>query len=383
MPRHSIQLARLPQISFHGEPAFGRIISRTGRLCRFGIGGCICRRLRRATADSRAGGTMRKNGDHCPVGQGPLSRHSVSSNSLSIPRPDSYRRFSLYLVLAATSCLACARTGCASEVPTTNKELRENAIQSIPFDRLTAESKSRILSVVNRPTIHRRLPSQDVECHPDVHIFLLRHPEVVVNMWQIMGATSMKLMRIGPYSFDSTDGAGTDARVELVYGTPEVHVLYGEGRYEGPLLKRATTGRCVMLLRSEYAADDTRRTRIGSSLDVFMQLDNVGAEIVAKTLQPLFGKTADHNFAETAKFVGRVSEAIESNGEGVERLASRLTNVQPEVRDQFARLAQRVHAQTAARMVRAEVDVDDGSSTNVRANAASRLGRRAVVEPLR
>jgi hypothetical protein len=282
-----------------------------------------------------------------------------------------------------TTVLAVAPSGSAIEVAATNKELRENAIQSIPFDRLTTDSKSRILGVVNRPTIHRRLPTQDVDCHPDVHLFLLRNPEVVVNMWQIMGATSMKLMRTGPYSFDSTDGAGTDARVELVYGTPEVHVLYGEGRYEGPLLKRATTGRCVMVLRSEYAADEDRRTRIGSSLDVFMQLDNVGAEIVAKTLQPLFGKTADHNFAETAKFVGRVSEAIESNGQGVERLANRLTNVQPEVRDQFARLAHQVHAQSAARTVRVDVASDGGGSSRAGDDGSNRLGRRAIVEPLR
>ena len=272
--------------------------------------------------------------------------------------------------------VACLRPA-AAQVSSSNRDLRESAIQSIPFDKLTEDCKSRLSRVVNRPTLHRRLPTQTVECNPDLHLFLLRNPEVVVNMWQIMGATTMTLKRTGPYSFSSTDGAGTESNLELVYGTPELHVLYGEGKYEGPLLKRATTGRCVLVLKSSYDGTDQARSQVSDYLDVFLQLDDVGSEIVAKTLQPLLGKTADHNFAETTKFVGRVSSSIEKNNQGVERLANRLLHVQPEVREQFVRLAEKVHNQARAFGVSdardADLSLQDSSSLSPTKRSAQLL----------
>jgi hypothetical protein len=181
-----------------------------------------------------------------------------------------------------------------------------------------------------------------------MHTFLIRNPEVVVNMWQLMGVTNVNLKRTGPFTFDASDGAGTASKMEIVYGTADTQVMFGEGTYEGPLLKRKVNGRCVMVLKSAYGRDEIQQTNIASQLDVFLQLDNMGVDLIAKTLHPLLGKTADHNFAETANFVGRVSQAIEKNPSGAERLAARLNNVSTEVKDQFIRVS-RVAAQEAAR----------------------------------
>jgi len=255
------------------------------------------------------------------------------------------RRETLKAIAAVASAVMAPQFGVAFDLVPGANALRESAIEAIPFDELTDESRQRISSIVNRPTIHRHVPSQTVECSPDVHLFMLRNPEVVVNMWQIMGATNMTLKRTGPFTFNSTDGVGTKSNLELVYGTPELHVLYGEGSYEGPLLKRGTTGRCVLVLKSRYGNSPEQRANVSNQLDLFLQLDNVGAELVAKTLQPMLAKTVENNFNETAKFVGRVSQLIEKNSGGIERLARRLSNVEPETREEFVRVAARVYAQ--------------------------------------
>jgi hypothetical protein len=54
------------------------------------------------------------------------------------------------------------------------------------------------------------------------------------------------------------------------------------------------------------------------------------------------GKIADLNFLQTVAFVGSLSKTAEVNTPGVRRLASRLTAIEPDVRDQFALLAERV-----------------------------------------
>ena len=230
----------------------------------------------------------------------------------------------------------------ASPEPSSANAMRDAAIQSIPFNELTDETQAKLWNVISKSTLHRRMPVQTIDCDPDLYLFFVRKPEVVVNMWQLMGISTMSMKRTGAYTLDALDGSGTQSKVELIYGTPETHVMYGEGVYEGPLLKRRINGRCVMVLKSGYQKTPLQRTNISSQLDVFLYLDNVGADLVAKTLQPVLGKTADQNFVETAGFVSRVSLAIEKNSSGVPRLAARMNNVQPEVRTEFVRVSSAV-----------------------------------------
>lgn len=229
------------------------------------------------------------------------------------------------------------------------REARELARNLIPFERLTPATQERLWSVVERPTMYRRLPAHTVGCDPDLYLFFLRNPDVIVNMWQLMGATSLSVRRTGAYMFDARDGVGTQAKIELVFGTPDTHVFLADGAYEGPLLKRRTQGRCVMVLKSDYVRDARQRVHVTNQLDAFMQVDQVGAELVVKTLQPVIGKTADHNFGETLLFMSRVSQSLEKNASGVPRLASRLTGVEPEVRDKFVEVATAVNHKTLLR----------------------------------
>jgi len=184
-----------------------------------------------------------------------------------------------------------------------------------------------------------------VACDPNLYLFLLRHPEVVVEIWQLMGVTDLKLARSGPESFKVADNAGTTGHVEFLYGDQNVHVLYVEGEYRGPLYPRAIKAHCVLAMHSRYARRADGSYAITSRLDTFVDVKNVGADLVAKTFQNVFGRTTDHNFIETAGFIGKLSETAEDNPGGVQRLAGKLTGVDPQVRDLFAQCA----AETARR----------------------------------
>lgn len=248
----------------------------------------------------------------------------------------------------AGSWLGSARTR-GQEQAVTSREAREEAVRSIPLDKLNEETQRKILSVVERPSIYRRLPHKIIQCDTGLYLFLLRNPEVVLNMWQLMGVSSMSAQRTGPYTWKGNDGAGTLCNVELAYGTDELHLVYGEGFYEGPLFKRRINGRCVVMLRSEYRQGEDHREYIGNLLDVFLAIDNAGADLIAKTLHPLVGRTADTNFAETAKFLSRVSQTAEANGAGMQRLAVKLTGCQPQVREGLVQVSASVQQKAAAR----------------------------------
>ena len=102
-------------------------------------------------------------------------------------------------------------------------------------------------------------------------------------------------------------------------------------------------------MQAGYSRDAAAVNYVSNRLDAFVQLDNVGAELVAKTLHPLMGKTADTNFAETMKFVGQVCHVAETNGPGVQRLTTRLEKVDPNVRARFADIANTINQRAIMR----------------------------------
>lgn len=251
-------------------------------------------------------------------------------------------------------CLGACAVSVAASPDLIDHTTYDAAVRAIPFDNLTDDAQGRLWRIVSQPSIYRRLPVTRVQSDPDLHLFLVRHPEVVVNMWDLMGVTKVKVNRTGAFTFQATDSSGTTGNVELVYGDRETHVMIAEGTYQGPLLKRLANGRCVLVLKSVYSGTPGPETKITNQLDVFVQLDNVGAELIAKTLQPVVGKAADHNFIETTRFIGQVSQAAATRPNGMQQLSRRLTLVEPPLRDQFGVLTNEVYRRASGDTTRAQ-----------------------------
>jgi hypothetical protein len=222
---------------------------------------------------------------------------------------------------------------------TSARDARDEAIRSIPLAKLEADDQSRIKAAVSGRSLFRRLPTQVMPCDPDLYLFLVRHPEVVVNIWEVMGISNVAIERTGPDTFRASDGAGTLCRVKFCYSDHETHVIYAEGSYSGPLFSKPVRAACVLVLKSGYMRETDGRYHVTSRMDTFIQIDHAGVELLAKTLQPLVHRSADYNFVETAAFLSTVSRAAEINTDGVQRLAQRLGNVEQPIRNQFAELA--------------------------------------------
>ena len=231
-----------------------------------------------------------------------------------------------------------------------SRQSRQEAIRAIPFDQIHPPVGQKLLDVIEHPTMYRRLPMQIVDSDPDLYIFLARYPEVIVNMWQLMGITHLHLERTGDYTMRVVDGAGTTGNLELVYGTRNVHVYYAVGYYEGPLLKQRIVGRCVAVLSTGFTSSDRGRLYVSSRLDVFARLDNAAADLVVKTLYPLMGTASDRNFLETNRFVGEISRAAETQWEGLRQLCPRLTKIQPAVHSRFVTAASAVRLKAQRRL---------------------------------
>ena len=246
------------------------------------------------------------------------------------------------LTVALFAAPAVARDDDPRTKANTSRAAREEALRAMPLARLDRDARTKASAVIKNVSIYRRLPVQTIDCDPELYAFLMRHPEVVVNLWQVMGITRMQLDPLDPTRYKVADGEGTKGQMEYLFTSGNVNVIYSEGTYDGPLYPRTVRGKCLMLLRSDYRRGANGRYSIVTQLDTFLAVDNLGVEVLAKTFQPLIGKAADHNFTETATFVSNLSRTAETNEDGLLRLGRKLNRVDATTRERFLELVSAV-----------------------------------------
>lgn len=248
----------------------------------------------------------------------------------------------LFATLPAPSALAADRGRFPFLKPPARSpsayELRQQVIADLPIQRLTPQAQQRILSIANSPTLYRRLPTQAIDCDRDMFLFLSRNPEVMVGMWDLMGITKVQTRRVGPYKFEAQDGSGTTCQVDLVYGDPNMHIYVAEGSYDGKMVAKPIRGKGVFVLRSNYAVGTDGRTTVTGTLDSFVQIESLGADLVARTLSGFIGRSADNNFIETARFIAQISQASQKNPPAMIDLAQRLPQVTEPTKTRFAKV---------------------------------------------
>lgn len=232
------------------------------------------------------------------------------------------------------------------------ESVRLSAIQSLPLDKLDVQGRAKVHAVLANVTIFRRMPVRVIDCDPDLYLFLVRHPDVVVNIWNTLKISQLQLKQTGPDEFRIKETAGIAADLEYLYISHDTHLIYAEGAYEGTTFGRQVKGNGVFLLKSGYIREPDGRYYISSRLDAFISVEPSAVEIVAKAIHPLLGFTADNNFSQTIAFAGSLSRTAELNYRGVQRLATQLNSVQPDVRVEFFKLAQQISEKPSAALLR-------------------------------
>lgn len=254
------------------------------------------------------------------------------------------------VLVAAVATVMSAETQAADNTlnATTSAEARAEAVKAIALQRIDPEYRAAVGGVLQDTSIFRRLPTQVVDCQPAMFTFLAKNPEVLVGIWRELGITKVELERIDGRSFRMSDNAGTTGTLTIVEQAcePEAQnrfVMYAEGGYEGKPFSKPVNAQCVMLLRSGSVVEHDGRTYVAAQLDSFIHIDRASLEVFAKVVQPLVGRIADRNFADTISFVGGFSQAAELQPARIKHLAESLHSVSTGRRRELAKIAYDCH----------------------------------------
>lgn len=273
---------------------------------------------------------------------------------------DAGRYLACSFVCSSISLLICAATAQAEPQvavttlgATSSRKARDEAIRAIPWKQLQDTKRRQIQSVIQNASMYRRLPTRIIDCDPDLFTFLLQHPEVVVDVWQMMGISKVTLRQMDAVSYRGDDGCGTTGNVAYVYQkwgpqAQNLAVVHAEGAYDGKPFLRPLRAESVIVLQSAAVRETNGRNYITVRVDSFVQIQQMGVELVAKTVQPWINQTADRNFIETLGFVSTFSQTAERNPQGMQRLASRLQTVDGPTRNELVDLCFRAAQRYAA-----------------------------------
>lgn len=269
-----------------------------------------------------------------------------------------HRRLMRTLLLAAYVGLAIGSAHAADKRrdASTSTAARAEAIAAISLSRINAPYRNAVSEVLQDTSIFRRLPMQVVDCHPAMFTYMAQNPEVLVEVWRQLGITKVELERVDDTNFRMADNAGTTGTLTIVEqacepGAQNRIVMYAEGGYEGKPFTKPVRAQCVLLLRSGSAVEHDGRTYVAARLDSFIHIDRASLEVFAKVVQPLVGRIADRNFADTINFVGGFSQAAEMEPARIMHLADSLDNVTVGRKRELAKIAYDCHqhgAQLAA-----------------------------------
>ncbi|QDV73170.1 hypothetical protein Spa11_13640 [Botrimarina mediterranea] len=245
------------------------------------------------------------------------------------------------MALVLSVCLLPAPLRAQDGGGSESSDARQAALRAIPWQSLTAADRPEVQRIVTDATLYRQMPTRVIDCDDELFAYLVDHPELIVDSWNVMGVSRLRLEPIAPgrYRVADTAGAAGDIRVLHREGggaAPLRMLLLAEGSYQAPPMPSSIDGQSVILLRAEPIEERNGRCYLTTRLDTFIRFEGPATKLVAKTLKPLILRTADHNFVETMRFVALFSRTAETNPDGMVRLAGRLEQVDAATRDEFA-----------------------------------------------
>jgi hypothetical protein len=248
------------------------------------------------------------------------------------------------LALCPKPAFAERRSGGSPLTASTSVEARRDAIRSIPLQKISTKYRTAVREVLDDPSLYRRMPTSVIDCNPQLFTFLAQNPEVLVEMWQELGISTVELKRIGGATFELSDHAGTTGKLTIVEQKCDDRaqnriVMFVEGRYEGKPFRRPLKADCVLVLRSGSLREENGRDYVAARLDSFVRIDRASIELFAKAMHPWVGRTADANFADTMTFVSSFSRASETRPDTIEHLVGSLDQLPVTQRVELLKLA--------------------------------------------
>jgi hypothetical protein len=226
---------------------------------------------------------------------------------------------------------------------------KQASYQKIPWDELSPAVQSKIQSVVSGASLFHRMPQQTIYADPEIYHYFIQHPDLVIGFWEQLGATQLSLHEVRENRYILKEESNTTANIQVVYRTKDICIVYAKGEYRGPLLAKSYQGEVILVLRTQLTRDESDEPMVVCDLDAFVQINSLGADMLAKLFFASLTKIAESNFEITASFVSQVSRVASRDTTTLKAVTEDITSVRQDVCADFCDIVDRAAIRNARR----------------------------------
>ena len=235
--------------------------------------------------------------------------------------------------------------------------MHRKALNSLPLNRLTARDRQRVQKLLASHCLFRRLPTLQFPADQQAYHYFATHPDVAVSIWHALNISEFQLQAVSPGVYSARSVDGSSGFIEMLYQTPQEHLVLCSGQYKSPLLIRPIKASALFHLRASFAQPADGVRSVTHYADVFVAFPAVAVETVARIIAPIGYIIADRNFYELSLFVYVMSRTMETHPGWIEELAERMQGVSQADKAEFLALARKVRQRSQKEANRSSANV--------------------------
>lgn len=163
----------------------------------------------------------------------------------------------------------------------------------IPFEAVQGPYRERVLTILNRPILHRRGPAEIFPCYPALFEWLLDHPAWVAEYWRQLGllVSPVELLKDG---YRCREGERSTAQFHVVYSSPEMRIVYCVGETRRPPLPGSLRAEMVVVHRYRFSRQPDGTYLLVQQLEGFVVADGTAVKTIMKLTRSSCEELVDH-----------------------------------------------------------------------------------------
>jgi hypothetical protein len=195
-----------------------------------------------------------------------------------------------------------------------------SADAAIPFDELSDAQRTLVRSVVDKPTMVGRGPSETFPCRPEHYYWFLEHPDRAVTAWRRIGAKCASITPRGEGCFGWSDDQGSDLVWRTVYKAPGIRIWYAEGKVRPAPVLALVPVKAVLVLHHGEGKNAEGASTIQHRSELYLVTESKSATALTKLMGQSASKLAEQGLGQLQLFFSGVSWYIHRHPEKADEL---------------------------------------------------------------
>ena len=217
----------------------------------------------------------------------------------------------------------------------------DQARSTMPLEAMTQENRQRAQQIIKERSQFRRLPSLQYTIDEPMFRYLLKHPDVAVSTWRVMGISRFEMWQTGDMEYEAQAIDGSEGIADILYQDDNQMVFVCQGRYHNPLLPRPMEAAALIWFRTVYAPNAEGTHVVTQKADVFVRFPSSGVSAIAKVLTPVLHSLMDRNLFEISLYGSMMCRAVRDEPEWVVQVAQQMEGVLPQRKGELIEVARK------------------------------------------